>query len=242
MKYFLGLTACCLILTGCSSESRPTSFGDFEEAKIDITENRVTHFFSVNNNFEMSASDLVKLEKLLKDSKGEGIENVGFMIVSNSPVLTAQKKAFSDQVKSKMIRAGFLESRIVDSGVCIYKDAKKGIRVDILKYDLQRTDVNLWNDYIGDCDMEKSLPRYGQAMNYNMEEMISNSADLIAPRKYKGQKTESAISAMGEMGSSSGGGSSSSSGSSSSKSSSSSNSRGGSSFSSSSSSSSSSFK
>lgn len=207
MKYFLSLTACCLILAGCSNENRPTSFSDFEEAKIDITENRVTHFFNVNNNFEISAGDLAKLEKLLKDSKGEGIENVGFMIISNSPVLTAQKKALSDQVKSKMIRSGFLESRIVDSGVCIYKDAQKGVRVDILKYDIKRTDINLWNNFIGDCDIEKQLPNYGRSMNYNMEEMISNSADLIAPRKYKGQKTESAISAMGETGSSNGGGS-----------------------------------
>lgn len=219
MKYFLGLTVCCLILTGCSSESKSGSFGGFEEVKINITENRITHFFGVDNNFQLSVSDQERLEKLLKDSKGEGIENVGFMIVSNSPVLTAQKKAVSDQVKSKMIRAGFLESRIVDSGVCIYKDAKKGIRVDILKYDLQRTDISLWSDYIGDCDTDKSLPHYGRATNYNMEEMVSNSADLISPRKYKGQKTESAISAMSEMGSSSGGSSSSSVSNSSSKSS-----------------------
>lgn len=210
MKYLLGLTACCLILTGCS-ENKLTSLSDFEEAKIDITENRVTHFFDVDSNFRLSASDQEKLEKLLKDSKGEGIENVGFMIVSNAPVLMAHKKAISDQVKSNMVRAGFLESRIKDSGVCIYKDAKKGVRVDILKYDLQRTDIDLWNDFVGDCDMEKSLPHYGRAMNYNMEEMISNSADLIAPRKYRGQKTEHAVKAMGETGSSSGSSSSSSS-------------------------------
>ncbi|MBO6055585.1 MAG: hypothetical protein J6P84_01190 [Alphaproteobacteria bacterium] len=216
MKYFLGLTACCLILAGCS-ESRPQSFRDFEEAKIDITENKVTHFFGVDDNFQLTVSDREKLEKLLKDSKGEGIENVGFMIISNSPVLAAQKKALSDQVKSKMIGAGFLESRIVDSGVCIYKDAKKGVRVDILKYDLQRTDISLWNDFIGDCDIERSLPHYGRAMNYNIEEIVSNSADLISPRKYKGQKTENAIEAIKAAGSSNKGNSSSSKSSSSSK-------------------------
>lgn len=218
MKYLISLTACCLILTGCS-EIRHTSVSDFEEAKIDITENKVTHFFGVDNNFEMSADDLAKLEKLLKDSRGEGIENVEFMIISNSPVFVAQKKALSDQVKSKMIGAGFLESRIMDSGVCIYKDAKKGIRVDVLKYSLQSTDTSLWNDFTGDCDIEKSLPRYGRATNYNMEEMIANSADLISPRKYKGQKTEDAISAISETGSSSKDSSSSSSSSSSSRSS-----------------------
>ncbi|MBO4405243.1 MAG: hypothetical protein J5821_00760 [Alphaproteobacteria bacterium] len=220
MKYFLSLTAVCLMLTGCSDREF-TSLRDIEEVNINITENKTSHFFAVNNNFEMSAGDLAKLEKLLKDSKGEGIENVGFMIVSNSPVLTAHKKSLSERVKSKMIRSGFLESRIVDSGVCIYKDAKKGVRVDVLKYDLQRTDTNLWDDFIGDCDADKPLPGYGKAMNYNMEEMIANSADLIAPRKYKGQKIEQAISAMGETGSSGGG--SSSGGSSSSSSSGSSN-------------------
>ena len=196
MKYFLSLTAVCLILTGCS-EKEITSISDFEETKIDITENKTSRFFAVNNNFEMSASDVAKLEKLLRDSKGEGIENVGFMIVSNSPVLPAQKKTLFEQVKSKMIRAGFLESRIVDSGICIYKDAKKGIRVDVLKYDLQKTNVDLCDDSVGDCDTEKTLPRYGSAMNYNTEEMISNRADLVSPRRYKGQKTEQAISAMG---------------------------------------------
>lgn len=212
MKYFLSLTAVCLILTGCS-EREFTSLSDFDETEIDITENKTSHFFAVNSNFEMSAGDLAKLEKLLKDSKGEGIENVGFMIVSNSPVLTAQKKSISERVKSKMMRAGFLDSRIVDSGVCIYKDAKKGVRVDVLKYDLQRTDTNLWDDSIGDCDTEKPLPSYRKATNYNLEEMIANSADLIAPRKYKGQKIEQAIKAMSGTGSSGGGGGSSSSGS-----------------------------
>ena len=210
MKYFLSLTAVCLILTGCS-EKEITSISDFEETKIDITENKTSRFFAVNNNFELSASDVAKLEKLLRDSKGEGIENVGFMIVSNSPVLPAQKKALSEQVKSKMIRAGFLESRIVDSGICIYKDAKKGIRVDVLKYDLQKTNVDLWDDSVGDCDTEKPLPRYGSAMNYNTEEMISNRADLISPRKYKGQKVDQAINAMNSSSSSSSSNSSSSS-------------------------------
>ena len=106
MKYLVSLTACYLILTGCS-ENKFALPNEFEEAKINITENKVTHFFGVDNNFEMSVDDLAKLEKLLKNSKGKGIENVGFMIISNSPVLTAQRKVLSGQVKSKMIRAGF---------------------------------------------------------------------------------------------------------------------------------------
>ena len=222
MKYLLsGLTAVSLLLTGCS-EQELMPIPDLEEAKIDITENKTSHFFAVDSNFQLSSADKTKLAKLLRDSKGEGIENVGFMIVSDSPVPKFKKIGLSNQVKSQMIRAGFLESRVVDSGTCIYKDAKKGVRVDVLKYDLQRTDVDLWNDSIGDCDPNKPLPRYGSAMNYNMEEMIANSADLIAPRKYKGQNTTQAIKAMSDMGSSSGGSSSSSSSSRSSSSSSSS--------------------
>ncbi len=220
-NFFSSLTAVCLLLTGCS-EKETTVGRDLEWPSINITENKTSHFFSVNNDFQMSNADNERLVKLLRDSKGEGIENIGFMIISDSPVLKDQKIGLSNQVKSKMLRAGFLESRIIDSGTCIYKDAKKGVRVDVLKYDLQKTDVDLWNDSIGDCNLEKPLPKYGNAMNYNMEEMIANKADLIAPRKYKGQRTELAISAMNDMGSFSGGGSSSSSSSFSSKSSSSS--------------------
>ena len=159
----------------------------------------------MNSNFQMSSVDKAKLEKLLRDSKGEGIENIGFMIVSDSPVLKDQKAKISSQVKSQMIRAGFLESRIVDSGICVYKDAKKGIRVDILKYDLHRTEIDLWTDSVGDCDIEKDLPNYGKAANYNFEEMIANSADLISLRRYKGQRTQNAIKAVGDVASSSGG-------------------------------------
>ena len=205
MKYFLSLTAVCLLLTGCSNKNEELSTGDHDHQEINITECKFSHFFEVNSNFQMSSVNKAKLEKLLRDSKGEGIENIGFMIVSDSPILKEQKAKISSQVKSQMIRAGFLESRIVDSGICVYKDAKKGVRVDILKYDLQRTEIDMWTDSVGDCDIEKDLPSYGKAINYNLEEMVANSADLISPRKYKGQRTQDAIKAVGDVASSSGG-------------------------------------
>lgn len=208
MKYFLSLTAIGLLLTGCSNEKVESSIKAFEEPEINITEHKFSHFFKVNNDFQMLASDKVKLEKLLRDSKGEGIENIGFMIVSNSPVLKTQRAKLITQIRSQMVKAGFLESRIVDSGICVYKDAEKGVRVDVLKYDLHKTETDLWTESIGDCDSEKNLPDYGKSMNFNLEEMIANSADLISPRKYKGQRTEDAIKAVGSV--SSGGGSSSS--------------------------------
>jgi len=217
MKYFLSLTAIGLLLVGCSSEKEKSSVAAYEEPEINITECKFSHFFKVDNNFRMSNAEKAKLDKLLKDSKGEGIENVGFMIVSNSPVLKTQKSELLAQVKSQMIRAGFLESRIIDSGICMYKDAEKGVRVDILKYDLHRTETDPWTESTGDCDFEKDLPDYGKSTNYNLEELIANNADLISPRRYKGQRTEDAINAVSSGGSSGG---SSSSGSSSSGSSS----------------------
>lgn len=201
MKKVFSLAAVCLLLAGCSERS--ASPENYEYPKIDITENKTSHFFATDNEFVISDADIEKLKQLLRDSKGEGIENIGFMIISDSPILKSQKSALTSQVKSLMIRAGFLESRIVDSGICIYKDAKKGIRVDVLKYDLNRTDTDLWTDSVGDCDFEKELPNYGKAMNYNMEEMVANSADLIAPRKYKGQRVTDALSAIGSTGTSS---------------------------------------
>lgn len=201
MKSVLSFAAFCVLLAGCSSKrTDPPVVGEYDRSEINVTENKVSQFFSVNNDFQMSDEDKEKLKKLLIDSKGEGIENVGFMIVSNSQISTAQKAQLSEQVKSQMIQAGFMESRIVDSGICVYKDAKRGVRVDILKYDLQRTDTSLWKSFIGDSDIQKPLPKYGNAMNYNMEEMMANNADLIVPRKYKGQQTGQAISAMSDLG------------------------------------------
>ena len=205
MKYFLSLTAIGLLLTGCSNERMESSVRAYDEPEINITECKFSHFFKVNNDFQMSDSDKAKMDKLLKDSKGEGIENVGFMVVSNSPVMKEQRTKLKTQVKSQMIRAGFLESRIVDSGICVYRDAEKGVRVDILKYDLRRTEDDLWTESTGDCDLEKNLPDYGKSTNSNLEEMIANNADLVSPRRYKGQRTEDAVKAVSSGGSSSGG-------------------------------------
>ncbi len=196
MKCFINLTAVCLLLTGCSTERVEAPSYAYNEEKIDIKENRTSHLFAIDNNFQMSEEDQVKLYQLLRDSKGRGIENVSFMITSDSPVTKFERVALSNQVRSQMEKAGFLDSRIIDSGICIYKDAKKGVRVDILKYDLKRTNLGEWDNPIGDCDVERNLPNYGKATNYNLEEIIANPADLISPRKYKGQKATNAIAAI----------------------------------------------
>ena len=200
MKYFVSLTAVCFLLTGCSNEKVDTTAYSYAEENIDVKENKTSHLFAVDDNFQMSEEDQIKLVKLLKDSKGRGIENVSFMITSNSPVAKAERVALSNQVRSQMEKAGFLDSRIIDSGICVYKDAKKGVRVDILKYDLKKSIFKEWDNPIGDCDLEQNLPNYGKATNYNLEEMVANSADLISPRKYKGQKATDAITAVSSLG------------------------------------------
>jgi len=196
MKCFLSLTAVCLLLTGCSGGSDNKPPYSYNQEKIDVKENRTSHLFAVDDNFQMSDEDKVKLSQLLKDSKGRGIENVSFIIVSDAPVAKAERTALSNQVRTQMEKAGFWDSRIIDSGICIYKTAKKGVRVDILKYDLNRTNIKEWDDPIGDCDIEQHFPNYGKTTNYNLEEIIANPADLISPRKYKGQKATDAITAI----------------------------------------------
>lgn len=198
MKHLVGLTAICLMLSGCSSNEFVND-PMLVHRQIDITENKVPTFFNVGNNFELSSGDKIALEKLLKEAKSKGIENVGFMIISDVPVPEERAVAVSDSIKNTMIRSGFMLSRIVDSGVCVYKDAKKGIRVDILKYDIKGSDASLWDYSIGDSDQDKTLPKLNVANNYNLEEMIANKADLISPRKYRGQKTESAVKAMSSV-------------------------------------------
>ena len=188
------------MLTGCSSERAGAPSHSYGEEKIDVKENRTSHLFAVDDNFQMSEEDQAKLSQLLRDSKGRGIENVGFIITSDSPIAKSERTALSNQVRSQMEKAGFLESRIIDSGICVYKDAKKGVRVDILKYDLRRTNVGEWDDTVGDCDLDKNLPNYSKATNYNLEEIIANPADLVSPRKYKGQKATDAITAISSLG------------------------------------------
>ncbi len=198
MKYLLSLTVIGLFLTGCSNEIEHK--GEYSWIDdIDIFEEKVPNFFNVNGDFELSSLDQAALERLLKNAKGKGIENIRFMIVSNTPVPIEKQNAMSEYLKTKMAKAGFLNSRIIDSGVCIYKDAKKGVRVDILKYRIDRTNVDLWNEGVGDCDVEKNMPRYGATNNYNLEEMVANRADLISPRKYPGQRTDAAINAMSSL-------------------------------------------
>lgn len=220
-KYIFGLAVLTLVTTGCEKQYLADDGYTPEEYTVDITENKKINFFGTSENFGLSESTVQQIENLLKETRSKGIENISFMLVSDKPVPANVYQATREKMLGLMRRHGFLESRIVDSGMCVYSDAKRGVRIDVLQYDVQEPDCSQWSEYIGDTDTNKNLPKYGVSEIYNLEQMIANKADLIAPRTYKGQRTQDAITAAGlSAGGSSTPGSSSSSSSSSSGSSS----------------------
>lgn len=221
MKNIIKSVSILCLLIGC--EEDPNIGKEIEELKIDISENKQSHFFPINGNFELTSNDIAGIDSLLKDSYGKGHENIGFMIISDKAIKEEQRETLSQTIISRAKKAGFLDSRITDSGICVYKNAKKGVRIDILSYDLKKPDTS-WKNSIGDCNTNKNMPSYGTCSLWNLEEMVANKADLISPRKYKGQNTEGAVTALSEVNSSSSSNSSSSGSSSSNSSGSSSNS------------------
>lgn len=215
--HYIGVSI-LLLASGCQ-ENKTNISDEFipEISNIDITENIDPHFFELDHSLVISNSVITKIEELLKKSRANGIDNIGFLIISPKPVSIEHQDNIGKTIISSMYKFGFMDSRIVNSGVCIYKDARPGIRINILKYNLKNSDCSKWSEHIGDMNSEKSLPKMGVAGNYNFEQMIANPADLISPRKYKGAKVLDAISAAessGSAGSESSGSSGSSSGSS----------------------------
>jgi pilus biogenesis lipoprotein CpaD len=195
-----------VFLVGCEKRHKAEDGYAPEIIEIEAKETKIVNFFDSSSDFNVDPTVLEAMNKLLSDARANGIGNVGLMLVSDKPIPVETQKRAKKRVYSLMNKNGFPESRIVDSGACVYKEAKTGFRIDILKYDLKRPDCGFWSEYIGDVDTSKPLPKYGAAEAYNMAEMIANEADLVSPRKYKGQEVNAAISSTG--GSSSGGGSS----------------------------------
>lgn len=200
-----------LLTAGCSEQNineqqKPFMFNR-EEAKV--TENQQVHFVSTSNSFELSPAVVKQIVEILNKAKSQNIENIGFMCVSNQPVANSVHNSVRSQLTSLLMKHGFMSSRIIDSGVCVYKGAQYGIRINMLKYDITEPDCSVWDESIGDIDHDKDMPKFGVAHVYNFEQMIANSADIIAPRTYKGQKAQDAIKATNSGG---GGGGSASSG------------------------------
>ncbi|MDR0631738.1 MAG: CpaD family pilus assembly lipoprotein [Holosporaceae bacterium] len=202
-----------LFLLGCEKQYLANEGYTPEIIQVDAKEVKKAHFFGTSYNFNMDSSAIEAMDKILKDARSAGIDNIGFMLISNEVIpIEAQKRA-KKQIYKLMYKHGFITSRIVDSGTCVYQEAKTGVRIDILKYEIKEPDCSSWSEYIGDMDTNKNLPKYGATATYNTMEMVANKADFIAPRKYRGQEVRAAIAAAVATPGSSGGSSSSSSGS-----------------------------
>ncbi len=216
MKYLFMCSGLCLILSGCEhKKSIDQSNNTLPE--VLVSEERVNHLFPMESNHQISDVIMEKIIGELKEEKSTGVENVSFTLITEKPLLKEEQDLLAKQVISSLRKAGFLESRIINSGSCFYEGAGNNIRIDALKYKSKELDMGYFDsDHdVGDCDVQKDLPKKGFADAWNLQQMIANKADLVAPREYKGQKTEAAIGALStEL---SGGGSSSSSSSSSSK-------------------------
>ncbi|MDR0580745.1 MAG: CpaD family pilus assembly lipoprotein [Holosporaceae bacterium] len=206
-KYLLIFFAVSLFLAGCKKQYLPNDGYIPEVIRIDAQEVKKSYFFGCSQRFNVNPNFWEAIDKFLEDVHREE-DNIGFMLLSHQSIPVEIQEKVKNQLYALMYKHGFIGSRIINFGICIYKDAKTGIRIDVLKYDVKKPNCNQWVEYIGDTDTNKNLPKYGAAGTYNMIEMIANKADFAAPRKYKGAEAKTAITAIGSAsGGSSGGGS-----------------------------------
>jgi type IV pilus biogenesis protein CpaD/CtpE len=161
-----------------------------EGNELTVKENKISHFFNVDLNFYLLTGELGRIHNLLQTARREGVENVGFMLVSGKSIPIEQQERVKRQVYGIMHRCGFADTRITDAGMCIYRNAKMSVRIDMLKYDLKMPNCDPWSEYIGDINTNKHIPRFGASASYNLGEMIFNKADLVAPREYQGMRAE----------------------------------------------------
>lgn len=198
----------CLGLTGCIEDEKLITGP--EMISIEASEDKESHFFATDSEFRLSDNDVALIESILKDMQVRGESNVGFTLLSDKAIAEDIQETVKNRIRSLMYKYGFINSRIIDSGTVVYESARTGIRIDVLRYNVKNIDLNQWDDSPGDCSIKKGLPKYGTTSSYNLVEMIANKADLIAPRKYRGQRTKDAIASMDSSPSSSSSSSSSS--------------------------------
>ncbi|MDR0678035.1 MAG: CpaD family pilus assembly lipoprotein [Holosporaceae bacterium] len=206
----INLMLMALILLGCEKQYLADDGYVPEITKIDTKETRKVYFFKSSADFDLHHDIIANIEKLLKNIRSKGIENIGFLLVSNKPISMDIQKKVKKQIRQLICKHGFIDSRIMDFGACIYQNARVGIRIDALKYDVKKIDCSIWSEYIGDTDTNKHLPKCGASIAYNLSEMIVNKADFVMPRKYKGPDAKSAIASLNKASSGSSSGSSSS--------------------------------
>jgi type IV pilus biogenesis protein CpaD/CtpE len=200
-KSFFVASLSSLLMLGCEKQYKADDGYIPEFYEIDTVETKSSQLFTLDNNFNFSDVILSRMNKLLKAARAEGKENVSFVIIANRPVDMDIQEKIRNRVYALLYKTGFINSRIIDSGLCIYKSANTGVRIDILKYEVNPPDCSLWSEYIGDMDTNKNLPKFGMSDAYNLTEMIGNKADFVVPRKYKGPQAAKAIAAIGSGGS-----------------------------------------
>lgn len=198
--------AFALLLTACSEDEykhfeERSIMKDFADIKAEVKADYF--FFPLEADYTFSKDTLKRIVLLLKNTRAAGIDNIEFMLRSETPIPMSNQLALKKQLKKLMFKQRFIKSRIIDKGLCIYKGAKRGVRIGALRYNIERPDCSPWRDSIGDVNTGKDLPNYGFANVYNLEAMVSNKADFVHPRKYGGIRANTAIDALGETGSSS---------------------------------------
>lgn len=198
MKLIVSVSAMCCMLAGCDAFAPTHQMEDF--SKLNVKETKQTTFFPTNDEFVLTKELEIEIIKKLKDAYAKGLDNIRFMLIANKSISIDVEKKAKEKISFIMKKNGLIDSRIMYDDICIYKDAKVGIKIDILKYDVEMPDCSPWNSSIGDMDVTKNLPKIGYAENYNMAAMVANSADIVSPRTYKGHEPKDAISSMGASG------------------------------------------
>lgn len=193
-----------ILATACEkrAELGMKNTGDFDCGTPDVETRTIYRTFRTDSNFNFSPATLKSIDEVLRDAKASGEDNVEFLIISNEPVTAEKQQRIKNQLFSMMYERKFIKSRIKYRGVCVYKTAKKGVRMGILRYKMKELDTNVWTDSIGDIDPTKKIPKHGVSQAYNLEAMVGNKADLVEPREYPGMRAEAAVAALTESGSS----------------------------------------
>ncbi|MDR2724156.1 MAG: CpaD family pilus assembly lipoprotein [Holosporaceae bacterium] len=196
-QYWVAFLVINLWLNGCEKQYLPNDGYVPEVMQIDAQEVRDSHFLNCLPNFDFDTHNLKAVDKLLSDIRSAGMDNIEFMLVSPQSVPVEKQEKVKKQLYELMHKRGFINSRIIDYGICIYEGAKIGIKIDVLKCDVKEPDCSKWSEYIGDTDTNKNLPKYGAASVHNTITMIADKTDLVSPRKYVGHEARAAMAATG---------------------------------------------
>ena len=195
-----GIAFLVLLATGCETPVNNKAKSDIyreDSMRITATENREIRLIQCKDDFEITDEQKMRFREFLKESREAGAENIAFTIISNRQLTLSKQKEIKESICDLMYKEGFIRSRVIDSGICVYKDATPSIRVDVLHYELDEPDIGEWKEDVGDCDLDKDIPKFGVSNSYNFGKMIANKADLTTPREYRGMSATDAVAAIG---------------------------------------------